>query len=52
MNEQRRGIGIGWEERKCWVRKGSGADEWTFDMGFVAYYVPSRSIRFRPFIST
>jgi hypothetical protein len=36
MNSGKR-IGIRWEEREYWVRKGSGADEWTFEMGFVAY---------------
>jgi hypothetical protein len=43
MNEQRRGIGIEWEEREYWVRKGSGADEWTFEMGIWCIHIVSFS---------
>jgi hypothetical protein len=38
---------IGWEEREYWVRKGSGADEWTFEMGiWCIYIVPFSSAQF------
>jgi hypothetical protein len=49
MDEQERGIGIGWEEREYWFGKGSGADEWTFKMDFVAY-TSSRSAQLSSFI--